>query len=204
MDPKETGAKYDKIAHWWQQQHLDSNYGLSQLRRTLGFSSDQKTALDVGCGAGGRFIRHLGAEGFDVTGLDVSANMIVLAKEQHPSHEFIHEDICSWQSDKHFDVIVAWDSLFHLPIEQHIPVLKKLCSLLNPSAVLMYTLGDDVGWHKDNWRDDEFYYSSIGVAENIKCLLAQGMALKHLELDQHPEKHVVIIAVKQDGKLQST
>lgn len=197
MDPKETGKKYNKIAHWWQRQHNDSSYGVSQLQRTLKFSNKLQTALDVGCGAGGRFIQVLEEAACKITGLDVSTSMIELAKLRHPNQVFINEDICLWQSEQCFDLIVAWDSLFHLPLEQHVPVLEKLCAMLNPSAVLMFTLGDDVGWHTDKWLDDEFYYSSIGAAESIRCLLSQGMTIKHLELDQHPEKHMVIIAVKE-------
>ncbi|MBB6523645.1 class I SAM-dependent methyltransferase [Pseudoteredinibacter isoporae] len=201
MAPKELGKQYDRIAQWWHEQHQNSQYGLVQCERALRLVADQEgfsggAALDVGCGAGGRFVRMLEEKGFVITGLDVSAEMIRLAKEQHPQHHFYHQDICDWQTEERFDFILAWDSLFCLPYEQQLPVLEKLCACLNPGGIFVYTFGDDDGWHTDTWLEDEFYYSSIGIERNIQCLLGQGMAIKHVELDQYPEKHVYIIASK--------
>jgi hypothetical protein len=31
MHPKDTAARYDRIAQWWQTQHQDSLYGIAQL-----------------------------------------------------------------------------------------------------------------------------------------------------------------------------
>ncbi|GAA6153651.1 class I SAM-dependent methyltransferase [Pseudoteredinibacter isoporae] len=201
MDPQELGRKYDKIAQWWHDRHQDSEYGVTQCERALRYAVDREDfqggeALDIGCGAGGRLVRALEEKGFSITGLDVSVEMIKLASAQHPEHNFYHQDICDWQVDKNYDFILAWDSLFCLPYEQQEPVLEKLCSCLSPGGVFVYTLGDGDGWHTDTWLEDEFYYSSIGIEKNIQCLLTQGMAIKHVELDQYPEKHVYIIASK--------
>ena len=196
MDPIILGAKYDNIARWWQSQHNDSEYGVAQFEKALGFCSGGGSALDIGCGAGGRFIRILQNKNYSVTGLDVSAEMIKLAQQNHPQHNFIHGDICAWASDATFDFIVAWDSLFHLPFNMQKPVLKKLCQYLKPQGVLIYSFGDDYGEHTDQWHNDTFYYSTIGIRENCQLLLNMGLSIMHFELDQRPEKHVYIIAKK--------
>lgn len=196
MQPSVTGKKYDKIAQWWHDQHVDSLYGVSQLTRALGFSSKREKALDVGCGAGGRLIRILHDHGFSITGLDVSKEMIRLASEKHPGHTFLNQDICTWNTSERFDFIVAWDSIFHLPLAMHKPVLTKLCRMLTEGGVLLYTFGNAEGEHTDQWRNDTFYYSSIGINENLQLLMNNGLSVLHLELDQYPEKHVCAIATR--------
>lgn len=196
MNPKELGKKYDKIAQWWHENHRGSGYGLKQLELALKFVPSGKSALDVGCGAGGRIIRKLEEHGFAVTGLDVSEKMIALAIENHPNCSFQVADICTWESDEKFDLIIAWDSIFHLPLQMHRPVIDKLCSLLEKGGVLIYTFGNAVGEHTDVWLEDEFYYSSIGINDNLTALIENGLTVMHLELDQFPEKHVFVVAEK--------
>lgn len=238
MKPAELGQKYDQIATWWQSYHQDSGYGVKYLCKALQFllnpdnsskhsgasrvtgcaiggttstatDNSELTALDVGCGAGGRFIKVLEEQGCSVTGVDVSQVMIELATFEHSLandqgvlHRFIHADICDWQPDHSFDVIYAWDSIFHLPLQDQIPVLNKLCRSLKPGGVILYTFGNDVGEHTDTWEvsdshSDEFYYSSVGIDQNVETLVENGLTVMHLELDQYPEKHVIIIAQKR-------
>jgi SAM-dependent methyltransferase len=196
MKPQLLGTKYNKVAAWWNERHFDSDYGLKQVKKALSYSNSANHALDVGCGAGGRFIKLLQKKGFKVTGLDVSSEMIKLARHNHPQENFLVQDICTFESEQKFDFILAWDSLFHLPFESQKPVLTKLCNLLSPSGTLIYTFGDAEGEHKDQWHGDTFEYSSLGIKNNVKLLYENGVTCKHLELDQFPEKHVYIIATK--------
>lgn len=196
MQPAEIGTKYDKIASWWSNRHENSEYGLKQFLHTLTFCQQGSNVLDVGCGAGGRFVRELTKRGDKVTGIDVSKEMILLATHKHPDHTFLHADICEFETTETFDFIFAWDSIFHLPLTQQEMALKKLTRLLKPKGILMYTFGNDIGEHQSEWLDDTFYYSSIGINDNLEILLNEGLTPIHLELDQYPEKHVFLIAQK--------
>ena len=196
MQPAELAKKYNKIAEWWHQNHSDSDYGVVQFKLALNFCTQHSQALDVGCGAGGRFIRMLKEKGFNITGLDISEKMVDLAQKNHPEDYFFVQDICSWETAQKFDFIYAWDSIFHLPFNKHHSVISKLCSLLNSGGILMYTLGNATGENTDEWLDDTFYYSSIGINANAQLLLDNGLNLLHLELDQYPERHVFVVAAK--------
>lgn len=196
MKPTDLGKKYDKIAHWWHEKHQASQYGVEQLERALTFAPIGKSALDVGCGSGGRIIDKLQECGFSVTGVDVSDVMINLATKNHPNASFHVQDICTWETDKKFDFIVAWDSIFHLPLQMHNLVIDKLCNLLTTKGTIIYSFGNATGEHTDTWHEDEFYYSSIGINDNLAALINNGMTIMHLELDQYPEKHVYVIAKK--------
>ena len=196
VDAKQIGAKYDKIARWWHQEHNGSLYGIEQIRRAIRYCSRGRKALDVGCGSGGRVFRLLEAEGFEISGIDASSEMIAIARLNHPNASLQVADIREWQSAERFDLVIAWDSIFHLAQNEHESVLKKLADLLAAGGLLVYTLGDAVGAHESDWHNDKFPYSSVGIGENLRVLMANGLHIRHVELDQYPEKHAYIIARK--------
>ena len=45
MQPAITGKKYDKIAQWWHDQHVDSLYAVSQLERAARLDEIEAAAL---------------------------------------------------------------------------------------------------------------------------------------------------------------
>lgn len=196
MKPSEIGSKYNRLASWWNERHFNSEYGVKQVENALAFVTGGGTALDVGCGSGGRLIRLMQNKGLSVTGLDVSEEMVRLASINHPQETFLHQDIVSFTTEAKFNFIIAWDSLFHLPIEQHSPVLTKLCDLLAQGGVIIYTFGDAIGSSEDAWRGETLGYSSIGIQSNLQLLGENKVTCKHLELDQFPETHVYVIGVK--------
>ncbi|MDF0675353.1 MAG: class I SAM-dependent methyltransferase [Nitrospira sp.] len=126
MDPTDTAHNYDAIASWWLQQLKNSTYGVEAIERTLTFIGSGRHALDIGCGCEGRFLRILLERGFDCAGLDISQEMIALAKQRYPAVSFVTGDVCTWSLPRQYDLITAWDSLFHLPLKSHEPVLEKL------------------------------------------------------------------------------
>jgi len=196
MEKPDIGLQYDQIAPWWNAHHIGSDYGVPQLEKALGFAASAGKALDVGCGAGGRLVRAMQACGYAITGVDASAEMIKLARENHADQRFYHSDIRIWKTPEKFDFILAWDCLFHLPLAAQKPVLAKLCGLLAKGGIMAYTFGNATGEHSDIWREQTFHYSSIGIAENVSTLNENNVSLLHLELDQYPEKHVFAISKK--------
>lgn len=204
MHPEDTAARYDRIAQWWQTQHQESLYGIPQLERAIQFTSRKQIALDIGCGSSGRFIKVLREYGFQVEGLDISSQMIELAKQLHPGIVFYQADICSWHPPKPYSLIVAWDSTFHLPLDEQEPVMKKLCNALEPNGVLMFTCG---GGHRPSeangaFQGQNFEYSTLGIDALLKILSESHCTCRHLEYDQYPENHVYIIAQRTDATIR--
>ena len=198
MDPRQTGRNYDALASWWLEQMKESTHGMAALERALTFVEQGRQALDVGCGCEGRFLKTLMSRGFHCTGLDISEEMISLAKERYPEASFAIGDICAWRLPQSYDVITAWDSLFHLPLESHESVLRKLCEGLSPKGVLLFSCGgvEERGTIHGEFGGQRFEYSSLGVPEFARLLWRYGCAIHHLEYDQHPEKHAYFIAKK--------
>ena len=93
--------------------------------------------LEIGCGTG-TFARALAARANHVLGVDLSPEMIRLAREKskHLANlEFQVADICDWEVDpEHFDCIASLAALHHLPFRE---VLLKMKAALKPGGVLL-------------------------------------------------------------------
>ncbi len=197
MHPNEIGRSYDQIAHIWQESHIQSN-GIPQFERAIKFTKEGKYALDIGCGSSGRFIDLLAHHAFEVEGIDISERMIALAKQRHPNITFYHEDICTWAFPRKYDFISAWDSTWHLPLNEQEPVLKKICEGLNKNGVFIFTTGglDEPGEKSDASMGPPVHYSVLGIRRTLELLSEFGCVCRHLEYDQLPESHLYIIAQK--------
>ncbi|PZO39373.1 MAG: class I SAM-dependent methyltransferase [Pseudanabaena frigida] len=198
MEPKNTAARYNRIAQWWQTEHQNSSYGITQLERAIKFTVNKGLAIDIGCGSSGRFIKVLSQQGFQTEGLDISVEMIDLAKHLHAEITFYIEDICTWIPQKLYSLISAWDSTFHLPLDKQEPAIEKLCNALEPNGVILFTCG---GGHTNSvvsgtFQGQDFDYSTLGVDGFLRILIENHCTCRHLEYDQYPENHVYIIAQK--------
>ena len=197
MDSEAIGRQYDQIADHWQEPHLQSN-GLAQFEKAIRFTKNRGPALDIGCGSSGRFIDLLSRHGFAPEGLDVSQQMIALARKRHPDIRFYEADICKWNFPKKYDFVSAWDSTWHLALNLQEPVLQRICGGLADDGVFVFTTGgfDAPGEKSDSFMGVELSYSALGIPKTLELLTRFGCACRHLEYDQHPQQHVYIVAQK--------
>jgi SAM-dependent methyltransferase len=196
MRPEEIATSYDHLAAHWASDAFDARNGIAQHERAIRFTSLRGQALDVGCGSSGRIIRLLLDHGFAPEGLDFSATMIALARASHPTAPFHHADICTYQFTTTYDFISAWDSIWHVPLPLQHDVLTKLCAALNPGGVLIFTAGglDAAGEVNNPCLGQPMYHATLGIPQLLQILSENGCVCRHLEYDQHPEKHLYIIA----------
>jgi len=196
MTPEETAENYDQLAHYWNGSELDRANGIEQHCRALKFLKNKKCALDVGCGSSGRIIDYLLGAGFDVEGIDISAEMIRLAKERHPKVDFHQADICEWDLSKSYDFISAWDSIWHIPLSEQESIIRRLCSALKSDGVLIFTTGgvDEPGECSNPFLGVPLYHATLGIPKLLEILLSCDCVCRHLEYDQYPEEHLYLIA----------
>lgn len=83
--------------------------------------------LELGCGAGVPSTQALIKHGFDVTGVDISASQIALAKAHIPEATLIQSDMMALAFEPgSFDAVVAFYSIFHLPKEEQGEMIGKI------------------------------------------------------------------------------
>ena len=93
--------------------------------------------LEIGCGAG-RLARAIAGRESKVTGIDVSTEMIRLARSRTPDDagvEFVWGDfsVLAVKAGT-YDCVVSVATLHHLPAE---PALARMKSLLKPEGILV-------------------------------------------------------------------
>ncbi len=198
MNPSEIGKAYNQITHLWESEKFNRKNGIEQHEKAISFVENRGNALDIGCGCTGRFIDLLLSKGFEPEGVDISDEMIRLAKQRHPQIAFHQQDICEWTLPKKYDFITAWDSIWHIPLEQQENVLTKIVNSLNTGGVFIFSFGgtNESGGHKDNFMGPEVYYSSLGTNGFLSLLMKLGCICRHLEYDQYPELHTYLIVQK--------
>jgi SAM-dependent methyltransferase len=197
MDAEATGRSYDKLAQSWQED-TPVSYGVAQFERAIQFTKNRGHALDIGCGSQGRMMDLLIRHGFQPEGIDVSAEMISLARKRHPGIPFHHADICEWNLPRKYDFISAWDSTWHLPLDKQEPYLEKVCAGLAPNGIYIFTTGglDEPGEKSNSDMGVPLGYSALGIPKLLDLLNEFGCICRHLEYDQYPEQYLVIIAQK--------
>ena len=198
MTPQEIAASYDELAAHWSGDQFNRENGLAQHRRAFAFVTQKHRAIDVGCGSSGRIIDLLIAEGFAPEGLDISPEMLRLARERHPGVPFHLADVCKWEFSHKYDFISAWDSIWHAPLESHELILQKLCGALEEGGVLIFTSGgldapDEV---TNPCLGQPLYHATMGIPKILRVISGAGCICRHLEYDQYPEKHIYFIVQK--------
>jgi SAM-dependent methyltransferase len=198
MEPDKIAQGYDQIAAQWASDSFPKENGISQHERAIAFLKEKRSALDIGCGSSGRLIDLLLTHGFHVEGVDISQQMLSLTRERHPDVNFYHADICKWTIPGKYDLISAWDSIWHVPLSEQEHVMTKIVESLESGGVFIFTTGgvDRPGEKTDSFMGPEMYYSVLGIPKLLALLDSLGCVCRHLEYDQYPEQHVYVIAQK--------
>ena len=168
---------YDRLASAYAASRVGKAH--PELEWVLTRLNDGASVLDIGCGAGVPVTRLL-AERFRVTGVDVSSEMIRLARANVPDASFIQSDIRSVEfDDSTLDAAVAFFSLFHIPREDHPRLFRRIRAWLKPGGYLMCTLSLDseAGYTEDDFFGAKMYWSNYGLSEYEEMLAGIGFTM---------------------------
>jgi len=150
-----------------------------QLAPLLALLPDGSSVLDLGCGTGVPIARKL-AERHRVTGIDLSAEMVRMARLAVPEARITRGDISDAQFDGgSYDAVVAMYVLFHLPREQHGGVLRSAWQWLRPGGYLLATLSEtaEAPYTEDDFFGVKMYWSSLGWGEYEGLLRGIGFEI---------------------------
>ena len=166
--------------------------------------------LDVGCGAGIPVARHL-AETFSLTGIDISSNMIALAKKNVPTAKFVIADVMETEFPAgSFDAIVSFYAIFHIPRQEHLNLFRRFAQWLRPGGLLLFTIAkqdDGPGYTEDDFFGETMYWSNFGPSIYEKFLTETGFQIEQEgivgggfgSIDAPEEVHPFFFAVKREG-----
>lgn len=100
---------------------------------------------DIGCGTG-RLAPHLRGLGLDPTGVDLSEEMVRVARRDQPGFDFAVADLRALPyGDGSLAGVVCWYSLMYLPPEHRGAAFAELARVVSPRGILTtaFKAGDD-------------------------------------------------------------
>ena len=116
-----------------------------QLTRWLRLNHfEVRSALDLGCGTG-VLCQALNARGIETLGIDLSDEMIAIARERAPGLSFEVADMTRFQPDRNFDLVTCTgDALNHIePIARVTQVFSNVRRALSPGGLFVFDLLDE-------------------------------------------------------------
>jgi len=155
--------------------------------------------LDLGSGTGIPYDKYLVGKGFRVTGLDISEKHVNRARENVPEATYIKADFSRYNlGTETYDAIISLYSIFHIPREEHEPLLKNIYNALKPVGVFLATLGvEDMEMDVNEFIGSTMAWSSYSMNENIELVIKTGFKpLLMEEEDEEGENHLWILAKK--------
>lgn len=180
MDPKELVRRgYDRISRAYRADDAEEGEYAPWLDLVEKRVPPGSAVLDLGCGCGVPVARRL-AQGYAVTGVDLSAVQIARARELVPEATFVCADMSSVEfPPASFGAVVCLYALIHLPLAEQPPVLRAVATWLRPGGIFLATVGHTAwtGMEKD-WlgvEGGDMWWSHADAATYRLWLVEAGL-----------------------------
>lgn len=164
MDYEDILPAYARVADHWAAHRNQALFELGALSAAL---AGQRCArvLDLGCGAGLPIAGWFVAQGCAVTGVDGAAPMLRHFRANLPGATAIEADMRRLALDAQFDVILAWDSFFHLSRNDQRAMFPVFAAHAAPGARLLLTTGPAESEAIGQVGDEPVIHASLSPAE---------------------------------------
>ena len=125
--------------------------------------TDGKRVLDMGCGTGNLTVK-LARKGFDMIGLDASADMLSFAAEKSPKVEWICQDMTETDIGEEVDAVISTlDSINHLDSSAEIEAcFKCAANSLKSGGAFVFDV-NTLYKHREILADNTFVYDVDGA-----------------------------------------
>ncbi len=189
-------AVYARHAQSFDRARVGSTMEMSYLQAASQLAPAPGKVLDIGCGSGEPIARYFIEHGYQVIGVDAVNEMLAIARTRFPEMNWRQQDMRCLDLVDRFDIVIAWDSFFHLPPDDQRLMFEKFRRHTAPRGVLMFTSGliegEAVG---GDMFGDLLYHASLDSAEYARLLNGVGYdVVKHSVEDPHCGGRTVWIA----------
>ncbi|MEM6848863.1 MAG: methyltransferase domain-containing protein [Pseudomonadota bacterium] len=171
--PEDILPTYDRVGRAFAEERVKDLFEKPALDRFRAALPGPRV-LDVGCGSGDPIALYLARNGCAVTGLDGARTMVELFRETLPAAQCYHADMRTFDLGEKFDGVLAFNSLFHLTVEDQRAALARMAAHAGPDAALMFTSGPDAGEAFGHVDGVAVYHASLAPADYCALLLEHG------------------------------
>jgi 2-polyprenyl-3-methyl-5-hydroxy-6-metoxy-1,4-benzoquinol methylase len=177
---------YDQMAeHYLATKDPEDPLALRALEDLASLLPSEAAVLDLGCGAGVPVTRWLAHRGFAVTGVDVSAKQLELARTYVPDGTFLKADMTELVfGPESFDAVVAFHSIIHVPRTEHPALLESIHRWLEPGGALLATMTvTDYEGREEDWEGwgAPMVWSHYDRNANAAMLRDAGFEIRYAE-----------------------
>ena len=203
MKPKEIVISgYNKIYQDYDNKRTFHDRDNPFIRRFARYFHKNAKILDAGCGSG-KISALLNSYGLYVVGIDISENMLKLAKKNVRKSRFYKMDIRKLTFRKnYFDGIISLYTIIHVPRKYHLSILSKFYKILKPEGAMLISVGiNDSKLKIENFHGARMYWSHFDKKKNSELLRKVGFIIKWKKIvGSRHNRHQLIFVMKRRDK----
>jgi hypothetical protein len=109
--------------------------------------------------------------------------MIALCRTRFPDAEWLVRDMRELALARRFDGLIAWDSFFHLNMDDQRAMFPRFADHTNPGAPLIFTSGPRAGESIGRYHGEPLYHASLDPTEYRRLLALNGFTVQAYEPD---------------------
>lgn len=133
MEKKDIAAFFDRCAPWWDADMVRHEDIIAQILVNGGIKAGIDV-LDVACGTGVLFPDYLARGVASVTAIDISPEMVKIARSKFPEVNVICGDVETEKFDRQFDAVMVYNAFPHFPDPARL--IEVLAGLVKPGGRL--------------------------------------------------------------------
>lgn len=137
MEKQDIISFFDSSAGSWDEELIRNDKVIEKILDNCGIDKDV-CVLDVACGTGVLFPDYI-KRGAVVTGIDISPEMVKIAKEKFPHINVICGDVEETDFNEKFDVVMVYNAFPHFPNPERL--IENLSKLLRKGGRLSVAHG---------------------------------------------------------------
>ena len=161
---------------------------ITTLERYRG--GERKTMLHLGCGAGGHDYHFKNS--FQITGVDISEEMLGMARERNPEVHYIQGDMRNVRLNQKFDVVVIPDSIAYMnTLEDLKKAIQTAAYHLRSGGIFLVVVHT-----KEEFTNNNFVYT--GTDGDIHITLFENNYI----ISESQYEAAMVYLIRQNGKLQ--
>ena len=191
LKTRQTIAAYDKNARNYAAKF--DNYAIYQNRmRDFHRQHIPKGAhiLDLGCGPGNNIRTILEQDGTCIVdGVDLSIEFINIARKRFPQFSFQMQNICTFDVQSLYDVVIASFCIVHLTDNETISFIQKLPNMIRHTGTLYlsYMNGEKSGFESTSFSRDEIFFNYYQDEFIVDQLETAGFSISGIFKEEYAE-----------------
>ena len=138
MNKQDIISFFDQHAPHWDAEMIRSDCVISTILDCAGVAADMDI-LDVACGTGVLFPDYLRRNVRHITAVDISPEMVKIARQKFPQVEVLCADVETAVFDRQFDCIMVYNAFPHFPDPENL--IRVLAGALKEGGTLTVAHG---------------------------------------------------------------